>query len=143
MLLLCKRIIRGIAVFKVYGHELSALKEEMIVKNEAYMVPNPLTPCQPVVFDPGLCKGCNTCVEVCRADVLVPNPEKGKPPLVLYPDECFFCGCCVQDCPVPGANKMEHPLSQRVGWKRKSTGEYFRIGMANPPRQSYTKPPVG
>jgi NAD-dependent dihydropyrimidine dehydrogenase PreA subunit len=114
-----------------------------MMDNNAYMVPNPLTPCQSIVFDTELCKGCNTCVEVCRADVLVPNPEKGKPPIVLYPDECFFCGCCVQDCPVPGASKMEHPLYQRTGWKRKTTGQYFRIGMANPPQQSYTKKPVG
>jgi hypothetical protein len=37
---------------------------------------------------------------------------------------------------------VEYPLNQRVGWKRKATGEYFRIGMKNPPPPN-TRPPVG
>ena len=111
------------------------------MKPEAYLVPNPTMPCQALLFDEELCTGCNQCLEVCRTDVMVPNPEAGKPPVVLYPDECWFCGCCVADCPCPGAIRMEHPLNQRVGWKRKETGEYFRIGMKNPP-QPNTKPPV-
>jgi hypothetical protein len=28
---------------------------------------------------------------------------------------------------------LVHPLSQRVCWKRKDTGAFFRIGMGNPP----------
>jgi NAD-dependent dihydropyrimidine dehydrogenase PreA subunit len=76
-----------------------------------------------------------------ETDVMVPDPEEGKPPIVLYPDECWFCGCCVAHCPVEGAIVMEHPLNQRVGWKRKETGDYFRIGMKNPPPPN-TKPPV-
>jgi len=112
------------------------------LENKAYMGPNPMTPNLPVVIDSELCTGCNNCVEVCRTDVLVPNPEKGKPPIVLYPDECWFGGCCVEPCPVSGAIRMEHPLNQRVGWKRKATGEYFRIGMKNPPPPN-TRPPVG
>jgi thioredoxin reductase/NAD-dependent dihydropyrimidine dehydrogenase PreA subunit len=67
---------------------------------------------------------------------------KGPPPIVLYSDECWFCGTCVEDCPVPGAIKLQHPLNRRVGWLRKETGEYFRIGMKNPP-PPYTKPPIG
>ena len=110
--------------------------------NTAYMVPNPLMPGMPVRIDPELCTGCNTCADRCRMDVMVHNPEKGGPPIVLYPDECWFCGTCVEDCPVPGAIRMQHPLNQRVGWKRKETGEYFRIGMKNPP-PPYTRPPVG
>jgi hypothetical protein len=43
---------------------------------------------------------------------------------------------------VEGAIKMEHPLNQRMGWKRKETGEYFRVGMKNPPPPN-TRPPVG
>jgi formate dehydrogenase major subunit len=66
----------------------------------------------------------------------------GEPPVLMYPDECWFCGCCVAHCPVPGAIRMEHPLNQRIGWKRKETGEYFRIGMKNPPPPN-TRPPVG
>ncbi len=65
-----------------------------------------------------------------------------SPPIVLYPDECWFCGTCVEECPVAGAIRMEHPLNQKVGWKRKETGELFRIGMKNPP-PPYTKPPIG
>jgi len=64
------------------------------------------------------------------------------PPIVLYPDECWFCGTCVEECPAAGAIRMEHPLNQRVGWKRKETGELFRLGMKNPP-PPYTRPPVG
>jgi hypothetical protein len=37
---------------------------------------------------------------------------------------------------------VEYPLNQRVGWKRKATGEYFRIGMNNPPPAN-TRPPIG
>ena len=110
--------------------------------SKAYMVPNPATPNQAIVIDATLCKGCNMCVNVCRSDVMVPNPEKGKAPVVLYPDECWFCGCCTFHCPVKGAIKVEYPLNQRVGWKRKETGEYFRIGMKNPPPPN-TRPPVG
>jgi NAD-dependent dihydropyrimidine dehydrogenase PreA subunit len=113
-----------------------------MMEKKAFMVPNPMTPGQVIYFDPELCTGCNTCVDVCRSDVMVPNPEKGKPPVVLYPDECWFCGCCASDCPVSGAIRVEHPLNQRVGWKRKETGEYFRIGMKNPPPPN-TRPPVG
>jgi ferredoxin len=75
-------------------------------------------------------------------DVMVHNPKKGGPPIVLYPDECWFCGTCVEECPVPGAIRMEAPLNQRLGWKRKETGELFRVGMKDPP-PPYTKPPVG
>ncbi len=65
-----------------------------------------------------------------------------QPPLVLYPDECWFCGTCVEECPAPGAIRMEHPLNQRIAWKRKETGELFRRGMKNPPPPNL-RPPVG
>ncbi len=109
--------------------------------SKAIMVPNPVTPNQAIFIDGDLCTGCKQCVEVCRSDVMVPNPEKGKPPIVLYPDECWFCGCCVSHCKA-GAIRVEYPLHQRVGWKRKETGEYFRIGMKDPPPPN-TRPPVG
>jgi NAD-dependent dihydropyrimidine dehydrogenase PreA subunit len=108
---------------------------------DAYLVPNMETPGKAIVIDADLCTGCNQCVDVCRTDVMVPNPEAGKPPIVLYPDECWFCGCCYPHCPVEGAITVVYPLNQRVGWKRKETGEYFRIGMKNPPPPN-TKPPV-
>ena len=111
------------------------------MKKNAYMVYNPLTPNQGPIVAPDLCIACYTCVDVCRADVLMPNLEEDQPPVALYPDECWFCGCCVSDCP-EGALKIMHPLNQRIGWKRKKTGEYFRIGMTNPPPAN-TIPPVG
>jgi len=111
------------------------------MKKIAHLVNNPQMPNQGPIIDPALCIGCNTCVNVCRTDVFVPNLQEGKPPLVLYPDECWFCGCCASDCPRK-AIKMEHPLNQRIGWKRKETGEYFRVGMKNPPPPN-TKSPVG
>lgn len=110
------------------------------MEKEAYMVPNPMTPGPVIIIDAELCTGCNTCVDVCRTDVLVPDPEQGNPPVVLYPDECWFCGCCMSDCPT-GALIVEYPLNQRMGWKRKETGEYFRIGMKNPPPPN-TRPSV-
>jgi NAD-dependent dihydropyrimidine dehydrogenase PreA subunit len=111
-------------------------------ENKAYLVPNPVMPCSNLKIDPGLCTGCNICADRCRTDVMVHNPQKGGPPIVLYPDECWFCGTCVEDCPVPGAIQMVFPLNQKVGWKRKDSGEYFRIGMKDPPPPN-TRPPVG
>jgi formate hydrogenlyase subunit 6/NADH:ubiquinone oxidoreductase subunit I len=110
------------------------------MEHNAYAVPNPITPGRVIVIDEKLCNGCNTCVNICRLDIMLPNQEKGKPPLVLYPDECWFCGCCASDCPTH-ALVVEYPLNQRVGWKRKDTGEYFRIGMKNPPPPN-TRPAV-
>lgn len=112
-----------------------------MVDNKAYMVQNQRGPGPAVFIDEKLCNGCNSCVGVCRQHILMPNPEKGKPPLVLNPEECWFAGCCVFHCSVPGAIKIIHPLMQRVGWKRKDTGEYFRIGMKDPPPPN-TRPPV-
>jgi NAD-dependent dihydropyrimidine dehydrogenase PreA subunit len=95
----------------------------------------------PVVFNQELCTGCNTCVEVCSMDVFVPNPEKGKPPIIMFPHECWFGACCESHCPVEGAISMQQPINQRVRWKRKGTGEHFRIGMADPPPPN-TRPKV-
>ena len=113
------------------------------MSDKVYMVPNPPTPNKGVELNPEICNGCNQCVEICRSDVLMPNPEKRKPPIVLYPDECWFCGCCVDECNQSGASRMVHPLNQSivVSWKRKETGEYFRLGMKNPPPPN-TRPPV-
>jgi len=74
----------------------------------------------------------------------MPNPRKGRPPVVLYPDECWYCGTCVQECPRPGAVALAHPLNQSisVAWKRKDTGECFRLGMADPPPPN-PRPPAG
>ena len=97
------------------------------MKNKTYTFLGPAGPGQTIVIDPNLCRGCNACVNVCRRHVLLPNLEKGKPPIVQFPQDCWFDGYCVLFCPIPGAMKMVHPLSQRVGWKRKDTGEYFAL----------------
>jgi NAD-dependent dihydropyrimidine dehydrogenase PreA subunit len=112
--------------------------------DKAYMVPNPPTPNKAVEYNPAICIGCNKCVDVCPDDVLMPNPEKKKEPIVVYPEECWYCGACVEECPQTGAIKMLHPTQQRisVNWKRKNTGELFRLGMKNPPPPN-TKPPSG
>lgn len=111
--------------------------------NQVYMIPNPPTPNRAVDFNPEVCTGCNRCVEICRSDVLMPHPRKGEPPIVLYPDECWYCGCCVLECKHPGAITMLHPLNQSISviWRRKATGECFRLGMLDPPSPN-TRPPA-
>ena len=91
----------------------------------AFFVSSPITPNECITFDKTKCTGCNTCVDSCRGDVLMPNPEGGEP-IVMYPDECWYCGVCVSDCPV-GACTLNHPINQRITWKRKETGEIFRV----------------
>ena len=114
------------------------------MNNKVYMVPNPPTPNRAVAYDPGVCTGCNSCVDICPTDVLMPNPEEENPPRVLYPEECWNCGGGVEECPTPGAIRMLHPTSQRisVNWKRKESGELFRLGMKNPPPPN-NRPPSG
>jgi NAD-dependent dihydropyrimidine dehydrogenase PreA subunit len=97
-----------------------------------YLLPNRPTPGRPVLFDAGVCNGCNRCVTVCPEDVLAPNPRKGRPPVILHAEECWYCGPCVEDCPLPGAIRLNHPLQQRVRWKRKGGdgaggGGHFRV----------------
>jgi NAD-dependent dihydropyrimidine dehydrogenase PreA subunit len=82
---------------------------------------------RPVIIHGEHCIGCNTCVEVCPQDVFLPNPSTGEPPVVAYPQECWHDGACVEHCPCAGAIELRHPLMQRVRWKRKPTGEHFRL----------------
>jgi len=98
-----------------------------VTEKKVYAFPNWCTPGNPVKFNPDICNGCNICVDVCQVDILIPNPEKGMPPIVLYPEECWYGGCCVAHCPQPGAIKLNHPLTQRVRWRRKATDEHFRV----------------
>ena len=110
-----------------------------MTKKKVYAQPNLITPNKPIEFDGNICDGCNICIENCSLDVLFPNPEKGKPPITLYPDECWYCGVCVKECPLrdKGAIKMKWPLMLTMRWKRKETGEHFRLGIKpaipNPP----------
>ena len=115
-----------------------------MAEEKVYMLPNLITPNEPVEFDEEVCNGCNRCVEICLMDVLFPNPEKGKSPVVLYPDECWQCGSCILECPLgdKGAVKVKWPLMTKMRWKSKETGEHFRLGMPNPPPPN-TRPPVG
>jgi NAD-dependent dihydropyrimidine dehydrogenase PreA subunit len=113
-------------------------------KKDVRVLPNMMTPSNPVIFDETVCTGCNNCVNVCVMDVFMPNPDKGKPPVMVYPDECWYDGLCVKNCPFweKGAIKLNHPMNQRARWKRKTTGELFRIGMPNPPPPN-NRPPAG
>ena len=93
-----------------------------------YATPNDPSPTSPVVFDPGICNGCNICVEVCLQDVFIPNPDEGKPPILLYPDECWYDGNCVLACNRKGAIKFNIPLMWRTAWRDKDTGELNWVG---------------
>ena len=110
--------------------------------DKAYLAPNPTGPTQAVSIDPDRCVGCNACVNICRMQTIMPHPVNGKPPVVVYPDECWYCACCVEVCRT-GALQMHLPINQRIFFKRKETGEVFRIGQKDPPKKSYFKPPYG
>jgi NAD-dependent dihydropyrimidine dehydrogenase PreA subunit len=94
--------------------------------NKIYVFPDS-GPLMPITFNSDICNGCNRCVEVCQVDIMLPSPEKGRPPIVCYPGECWYCGCCVDICPKPGAIKLRQPRTNSVHYKRKSTGETFRL----------------
>jgi NAD-dependent dihydropyrimidine dehydrogenase PreA subunit len=97
------------------------------MKKKIYATPNPVTPNNPLIFNESRCSGCNHCVEICPMDILIPHSKKGNPPVILFPEECWYCGVCVSDCPKKGAVRLNLPLIQRVRWKRKKTGEHFRV----------------
>ena len=109
--------------------------------NGFYSMPSQTGACRVLKFDAEKCVGCNTCVNTCPTDVMIPNPEAGKEPIVLYAEECWFCGCCVEECPFD-ALELITPAKQRLStvWKRKETGEEFRVGMKNPPPPNMTPP---
>lgn len=98
----------------------------------------------PIEYDQAVCINCNRCVEACMNDVLAPHDVKGGTPLVFHPDECWYCGSCVMECPNKDkeAIKVVWPVNLQLRWKRKATGEHYRVGMANPPAPNKT-PPVG
>jgi len=98
-----------------------------------YSFPTMPDPCKVLEFDKEKCVGCNICVNSCPLDVMIPNYKKGAEPIVLFAEECWFCGSCVQECPHK-ALTLVTPALQRIStiWKRKETGEEFRMGMLNP-----------
>jgi formate hydrogenlyase subunit 6/NADH:ubiquinone oxidoreductase subunit I len=110
--------------------------------DKVYLTPNVTGPTEAVSIDNEICIGCNLCANACRMQTIMPNPEKGKAPVVVYPDECWYCACCVEACPT-GALQMHLPINQRTFFKRKETGEVFRIGQKDGPPKSYFKPPIG
>lgn len=103
-------------------------------EKKVYMIQNRVTPNKPLIIDPEGCIGCNLCVEACPNDILLPNQKRKQVPIIVYPDECWYCGCCVMECPLKDKNVIvvNWPMMQRVRWKRKETGEHYRIGMARP-----------
>jgi len=106
------------------------------------LIPNMVTPNRPLLFDEEACTKCDLCIEACPMDVLVPNPVEHGLPLILFPDECWYCGCCEMHCPryEEGAIRINFPVMQRGRWKRKETGEHFRVGMKNPPPPNTRQP---
>ena len=96
-------------------------------QEKLFAIPNISTPNTPVIFNPEICTGCNTCVETCQIDVYIPHPQQGKPPIILHPEECWYCGCCANDCPCPGAIQFNFPLPLRGYWKNKKTGEVHQL----------------
>lgn len=110
--------------------------------NDTLVFPNPTGPTLAVSIDESLCIGCNACAIICRMQTILPNSEPGKPPVLAYPDECWYCACCVEACRT-GALRMNLPINQRIFYKRKQTGEIFRIGSAECPPKSYFLPPLG
>ncbi|MCH5321460.1 MAG: 4Fe-4S binding protein [Eubacterium sp.] len=107
-----------------------------------FIFTNPAGPTRAVNIDEGKCVACNACANICRVQTILPNAEVGRPPVVAYPDECWYCGCCVEVCRT-GALEMNLPINQRILFKRKETGEIFRIGGAECPEKSYFVPPYG
>jgi NAD-dependent dihydropyrimidine dehydrogenase PreA subunit len=102
-------------------------KKDFEMKRGIKATPNPITPNKPLLFEKKRCHGCNVCVDICPMDIMIPNPKKGNPPILLFPEECWYCGSCVLHCPKKGAIELNLPLIQRVRWKRKETGEHFRV----------------
>jgi NAD-dependent dihydropyrimidine dehydrogenase PreA subunit len=102
-------------------------KKDFEMKRGIKATPNPITPNKPLLFEKKRCHGCNVCVDICPMDIMIPNPKKGNPPIILFPEECWYCGSCVLHCPRKGAIELNLPLIQRVRWKRKETGEHFRV----------------
>ncbi len=115
-----------------------------MMNGKVYMTPNPPTPNKGIQFDDTVCTGCNLCVDVCPTDVMMPHPEKHNSPIILYPEECRFCGVCAEECN-HGGIIMPFPASQKIStnWKRVETGEYFRLGMKNPPPPNLRLPSGG
>ena len=114
----------------------------MAVKEDVFVLPNVTGPTEAVSIDETICIGCNACANICRTQTILPSPQKGEAPLLVYPDECWFCGCCVEVCPT-GAIQMRHPIAKRLMFKKKSTGEVYRIGQKNPPPKTYFNAPYG
>ena len=101
----------------------------MTMEQTAFLVPNVTGPTEAVTIDPEICVGCNECAYICRVQTIMPNPVSGRPPIVAYPDECWYCSCCQEVCRT-GALHMNFPINQRILFKRKATGEIFRLGEA-------------
>lgn len=114
----------------------------MSVRDDVFILPNVTGPTEAVSINEEICIGCNACANICRTQTILPSPEKGKTPVLVYPDECWFCGCCVEVCPT-GALEMRHPIAKRLLFKKKQTGEVYRIGQKDPPPKTYFNAPYG
>lgn len=79
------------------------------MSDRVYMTPNSPTPNKGMKFNPEVCNGCNSCVEVCPTDVMMPNPEKKQPPIVLYPRNAGFAGPASKSARGPGQSPWPTP----------------------------------
>ncbi len=79
--------LNGIIISKQW-----ALKETVMEKEECQVGPK---------INPDVCDGCETCVDVCPADVF--EMEDGKANVVRK-DDCLDCGACTEECPANAIN---------------------------------------
>ena len=71
------------------------------------------------VIDADRCVGCNSCVEICPANIIIASEMPDEPPVIKYRDECHYHYLCMMICPVnPPAVRIVHPLDMRLSLRR-------------------------
>ena len=82
-----------------------------MAKEDVVAIPNVPTPNQPVLFDPDICTGCQTCIGLCPYSAIEYNELKG----VSEVNEalCKGCGSCAAHCP-SGAAKVRHFTDKQI-----------------------------
>jgi len=77
------------------------------------------------LFNPDLCKGCQTCIERCPAKALT-LPENVP---VRDMDRCFGCGVCATGCPSGAIEMVERPGAPEPPFNRKALREALESRM--------------
>jgi len=70
-------VVGAAVTFEGAGEVLKGAEEK---KDKVYVLPNVATPNRPVIRNPEICNGCNTCVNICQIDVYLPKSCKGQAP---------------------------------------------------------------